>query len=440
MATEVYMPKNGMDMTEGTIIQWLKNEGDRVERDEPIMEIETDKITMESESPATGVLLKKLYQDGAVVPVLTVIGYIGEPGEEVPDAPAADEAQPEEKKEETPAAAKTEAPVKVLANTNAIPATPYAKKLAADHGIELADVQPTGRYGEIRAIDVERVIHAQPKATPLARAMAADMGIDLKTIAGSGYGGKITSADLTPAQAAQVEAAVKEIEEILERRKLSGMRKVIAQRMSASHTEIPNVTQNIKVDVTELLALRAKINQGKEKAEKVSVNDIIIKAVGKAVAEFERFRMTLEGDEYVIHNQIHVGMAVGTADGLLVPVIRDVDKKSLVEVSKKAKELAKKAREGKLMPDDMGDGRITISNIGMYGTHSFTPIINQPEASIVGVCGTEDELALQDGEVVVRKKMMICVTFDHRILNGTEVCEFESYLKNLLENPISILI
>ena len=287
---------------------------------------------------------------------------------------------------------------------------------------------------------MENAIHAQPKATPLARAMAADMGIDLKNVTGSGYGGKIMSADLTPEERANVEAAVKEIEEVLERRKLSGMRKVIAQRMSASHTEISNVTQNIKVDVTELLALRAKINQGKEKPDKVSVNDIIIKAVGRAAAEFERFRMTLEGNEYVVHDQINVGMAVGIEDGLVVPVIKDVDKKSLVEVSKKAKELAKKAREGKLMPDEMGDGRITISNIGMYGTHSFTPIINQPEASIVGVCGTEDELALVDGEVVVRKKMMICVTFDHRILNGTEVCEFESYLKNLLENPISILI
>lgn len=441
MITEVYMPKQGMDMTEGTLIQWLKNEGDKVERDEPIMEIETDKITMESEAPASGVLLKKLYEDGAVVPVLTVIGYIGEPGDQIPDAPAAGAAPAEEKKEEAKAApAKEAAPAKVLSNTSAIPATPYAKKIAADNGIDLADVTPSGRYGEIRAIDVENAINAQPKATPLAKAMAADMGIDLSTVAGSGYRGKITSADLTPAEAANVEAAVKEIEQIIERRKLSGMRKVIAQRMSASHTEIPNVTQNIKVDVTDLLALRAQINQGKEKADKVSVNDLIIKAVGKAVAQFERFRMTLEGDEYVIYNQINVGMAVGTADGLLVPVIKDVDKKSLLEVSKNAKELAKKARDGKLMPDDMGDGRITISNIGMYGTHSFTPIINQPEASIVGVCGTEDELALQDGQVVVRKKMMICVTFDHRILNGTEVCEFESYLKNLLENPVNILV
>lgn len=437
MATAICMPKNGMDMEEGTIVKWLKNVGDKVEKDEPFMEIETDKITMETESPVSGVLLAKLYEDGAVVPVLTAVGYIGEPGEKVPESSAQTSA--EEKKEEA-APVQTAAPAKVLSNSNGIPATPYAKKLASDNGVDLAEVTPSGRHGEIRAADVENAIHAQPKATPLARAMAADMGIDLKNVAGSGYRGKIMSADLTPEERANVEAAVKEIEEVLERRKLSGMRKVIAQRMSASHTEIPNVTQNIKVDVTELLALRAKINQGKEKPDKVSVNDIIIKAVGKAAAEFERFRMTLEGNEYVLHNQINVGMAVGIEDGLVVPVIKDVDKKSLVEVSKKAKELAKKAREGKLMPDEMGDGRITISNIGMYGTHSFTPIINQPEASIVGVCGTEDELALVDGEVVVRKKMMICVTFDHRILNGTEVCEFESYLKNLLENPISILI
>ena len=356
MATAICMPKNGMDMEEGTIVKWLKNVGDKIEKDEPFMEIETDKITMETESPVSGVLLAKLYEDGAVVPVLTAVGYVGEPGEKVPEN--TDSAAAEEKKtqESAPAATpQTKVSAMVLSGGNGIPATPYAKKIASDNGVDLAEVKPSGRHGEIRAIDVENALNAQPKATPLAKAMAADLGIDLKTVAGSGYRGKITSADLTPEEKAEIEAAVKEIEAVLERRKLSGMRKVIAQRMSASHTEIPNVTQNIKVDVTELLALRAKINQGKEKADKVSVNDLIIKAVGKATAEFERFRMTLEGNEYVLHNQINVGMAVGIDDGLVVPVIKDVDKKSLVEVSKKAKELAKKAREGKLMPDEMGD-------------------------------------------------------------------------------------
>lgn len=452
MATEVYMPKNGMDMTEGTIIRWLKNEGDPVEKDEPIMEIETDKITMESEAPAAGILLKKLYEDGAVVPVLTTIGYIGEAGEKVPDAPAAAAAASEPTAAAVAApvsAPSASAPVSVAAaheENGVVAATPYARKLADDHGLDLHAIAPSGRHGEVRGRDVEAAILAAPKATPLARAMAADLGIDLKGITGSGYRGKIVSGDLqtaaagTPVSNAKVDAAVAEIEEVIERYKMNGMRKVIAQRMFASHNEIPNVTQNIKIDVTELLALRETINKGKEKADKVSVNDMIVKAVAKVVGEQERFRMTLEGDEFVLHNEINIGVAVGLDDGLLVPVVRNVDQKGLLQVSGEAKALARKAREGKLMPDEMGNGRITISNIGMFGTHSFTPIINQPEAAIVGVCGTEDELALVDGQVVVRKKMMVCVTFDHRILNGTEVCRFESRLKELLENPVTILL
>lgn len=453
MATEICMPKNGMDMTEGTIVRWLKNEGDKVEKDEPIMEIETDKITMESESPVAGILLKRLYEEGAVVPVLKPVAYIGEAGEKIPEAaPAAAAEAPAAAPapaQAAPAAAPAAAPVVAAkAENGVVAATPYARKMANDNGVDLHEVAPSGRWGEVRGRDVEEYINAAPKATPLARAMAADLGIDLKGVAGSGYRGKITSADLQPAapavEAAPTEAAVKaavaEIEEVIKRYKMSGMRKVIAQRMFASHNEIPNVTQNIKIDVTELLALREKINAGKEKADKISVNDMIIKAVGKVIAEQERFRMTIEDGDFVLYDQINVGMAVGLDDGLLVPVIKDVDKKGLRQISKEAKELAKKAKAGKLMPDDMGNGRITISNIGMFGTHSFTPIINQPEASIVGVCGTEDELALVNGQVVVRKKMMVCVTYDHRILNGTEVCVFESRLKQLLENPVEILL
>lgn len=463
MATEVYMPKNGMDMTEGTIIRWLKEEGDPVEKDEPIMEIETDKITMESEAPASGILLKKLYEDGAVVPVLTTIGYIGKDGEQIPDAAVPSAGTPEAansgsgasqaEKTAVPAAGVSVSAAAVREENGVVAATPYARRLANENGIDLHEVAPTGRHGEVKGRDVEEFLTAAPKATPLAKAMAADMGIDLKSVSGSGYRGKITSADLQPAAPAAaaaspapavpdraVEAAMAEIEEVIKRYKMSGMRKVIAQRMYASHNEIPNVTQNIKVDVTELLALRETINKGREKADKVSVNDMIIKAVSKVIMEQERFRMTIEGNDFVLHDQINIGVAVGLDDGLLVPVIRDVDKKGLLQISKEAKALAKKAREGKLLPADMGNGRITISNIGMFGTHSFTPIINQPEASIVGICGTEDELALVDGQVVVRKKMMVCVTFDHRILNGTEVCRFESRLKQLLEEPVSILL
>ncbi len=446
MATELYMPKNGMDMTEGTIVRWLKEVGDPVEKDEPVMEIETDKITMESESPVSGILLKKLYDEGAVVPVLTTVAFIGEEGEEVPDivVPVQEEekaetvsAAPAEKK--TPAAAA----VSVTTENGIVPATPYARKLADDNGIDLHEVIPTGRHGEVKGRDVEDAIMAAPKATPLAAAIAADRGIDLRDVTGSGYRGKIFSTDLEAQTAvgsqSNVDAAMAEIDEIIERRKLSGMRRVIAERMYSSHNEIPSVTQDIKIDVTELLALREKINVGREDA-KVSVNDMIIKAVGIVISEQERMRMTLEDDEYVLHSGVNVGVAVGMEDGLLVPVIHNVDRMGLLQISAEAKRLTKAAREGRLLPDEMGGGRISISNIGMYGTHSFTPIINQPEAAIVGVCAAEDELALQDGEVVVRKKMMFCVTYDHRILNGTEICEFEMRLKELLENPVSILL
>ena len=321
-----------------------------------------------------------------------------------------------------------------------IAATPYARRLAFERGIDLASILPSGRHGEIVAADVENAGSAMPKISALAKRIAEDRGIDLQTVTGTGFKGKIMKRDLENLPVKDVDQVLQEIDELIERRKMTSMRKVIAKRMYESHAQIPNVTQSIKVDVTDLMALRAQINDGLEKADKVSLNDLMIKAVGMAIAKFERFRMTVDGGDYVLHRDINVSVAVGMEDGLLVPVLKNVDQKGIFEISKEARELAKKAREKKLLPAELQDGRITISNLGMYGTHSFTPIINQPEASIVGVCGVEDELALVNGAVAVRKKMMICVTYDHRILNGTEVAEFEAYLKNLLEHPVKIIL
>ena len=321
-----------------------------------------------------------------------------------------------------------------------VAATPYAKRLAFERGVDLTQIAPSGKHGEVTGSDVEAGRSAEPKASALAKRIAADRGIDLRNVKGTGFGGKIMAADLEGAPAGSVDAVIRQIDELIERQKMSTMRKVIAKRMLESHTEIPNVTQNIKVDVTELMSLRAQINDGREKEDKVSLNDLMIKAVGKAIEKYERFRMSIEGEEFLLHSGVNVSVAVGMEDGLLVPVIKNVDDKDIFEISREAKAMAKKAREGKLMPEELSGGRITISNVGMYGTHSFTPIINQPEASIVGVCGIEDELALVDGNVTVRKKMMICVTYDHRILNGTEVCEFEAYLKDLIEHPVKIIL
>ena len=391
MITEVYMPKNGMDMTEGVLVRWLKQEGERVEAGEPIMEIETDKISMEAEAPASGILLKQLFGEDEIIPVLTTVGYIGDAGDVIPDGTAPAESTAPAAAEEAPAAAA--APVQPLSPVaGTVAATPYAKFLAVNNGVDLASVQPSGSMGEIKARDVEAAMSSQ--ATP-------------------------TDTVAVP---------------------MSSMRKVIAQRMVSSHTEIPTVTACVKVDMTKLLALREQINAGKDKADRISINDFIVKATGKALLANERFRMTIQGDCFYIHNNIDVGVAVGMEDGLLVPVVRNVDSKSLSQISSEVKTLAAAAREGKLKPQDMGNACISISNMGMFGTYYFTPIINQPEASILGVCAIEDELALVNGEVTVKKVSMLATTFDHRILNGTEAAKFQADLKALLENPLDILV
>lgn len=424
MITEVFMPKNGMDMQEGTIIRWLKEVGDPVVLDEPIMEIETDKIAMEAEAPATGILLKKLYNDGDVVPVLTVIGYIGEAGDSIPESSAKAEVQEGQEAVKETAPAVSNSP----SLNNTIAATPYAKTLARKKGVQLSAVSATGRHGEVTGRDVEAA------ATPVAKKVAADLGVDLSTVTGNGYNGKITKQDVV--------AATGRVEETkpMERQRMTAMRRTIAQRMSASHTEIPPVTQNTKIDVTELLEIRELLNKGRDKSERISINDFVIAAVARAIIEFPRVRMRIENDEYARTDDIDIGVAVGLDDGLIVPVIRSAHLLRLGEIASESKRLAQKARASTLDRFDFGGACITISNLGMYGIHSFTPIVNQPESAIIGVCEVEDELALDNkGGVCVRKKMIISVTYDHRILNGAEAAQFALRIRDLMEHPYKIL-
>ena len=448
MAFKIYMPKNGMDMTEGTLIRWLKQEGERVEKGEPIMEIETDKVTMEAEAPESGILLKQLYPEHTVVPVLETVGYIGQAGEELPASDLPAPAVPESEEVSVPGVPASGSSASTSARF--VAATPCARQMAKTHHLSLKGISGSGHYGEIRKRDVQAALQHPSAITHLAKSIADYFGMDAVGLTGSGTGGKITKADVlaqqqTACQAQQAAvqtptAKVHAIEKASNSIPLTNMRKVIAHRMLSSHTEIPPVTQCTKVDVTKLLKLRAQINQGREKADRISINDFVIKAVGKALLKCDRFRMTFEGDHYLLHDQINVGVAVGMDEGLLVPVIRDVDRKSLAEISHESKLLSEKARKGTLTATDTGDGRITISNLGMFGTYCFTPIINQPEASIVGVCSVEDELLLVDGQVEVHQKMMICVTYDHRIINGLESNRFQNVIRDLLQNPIEILL
>ncbi len=425
---EVFMPKAGMDMEEGRVIKWLKEVGDPVERDEPIMEIETDKISMEAESPGTGVLLAKLVEDDTVVPVLEVIGYIGQPGEKIPEQA--------EKKEQKPTAPQPLQQPQNKSDVAAVPsrdgavlATPYAKALAKERGIDMTTVVPSGKQGEIRGADVQDAAFA----TPLAKRMAKDMGVALPGVQGSGHHGKILKDDLL---AHLQQADTREEEEICV--PIRGVRKVIAQRMLKSHAECPTVTQHMKVDVTRLLALRAELNEGRE--QKISINDWMIKIVAQAVAEHPLARTMIRDDMLVTRPHSNIGFAVGMDEGLLVPVIRQADKLPLSEISRQAKDLAARTRTNEVRPDELAGGTFTISNMGMFDLYAFTPIINQPESGILGVNAVEDELYFkQNGEIGVKKVMMISLTYDHRIMDGVGAAKLQLRIKELMENPLLAL-
>jgi len=275
------------------------------------------------------------------------------------------------------------------------------------------------------------------------------MGVAVDSIQGTGIGGRIVLRDVlefagkaqeapAPIQAPVSAKTIAETAPTERREKLRGLRKVVAERMSRSHAEIPAVTQSMKVDVTELELLRGKINEGRER--KISFNDFVLRATAKALAANKHILVSLDGDGIVFHERVNLGVAVATPDGLIVPVIRDADRLSLEAISCAARDLATRAREGKLGLDEYKGSTFTVSNLGMLGIETFTPIINQPEAAILGVCEIQEELALVVGAVVARKKIRISLTYDHRLMDGAVAARFELAVRELLERPLDILL
>ncbi|MDR2663590.1 MAG: 2-oxo acid dehydrogenase subunit E2 [Treponema sp.] len=460
MANSIIMPKTGMAMEEGIIIEWRVKEGDTVAKGDVVALIETDKSTMELESDYDGVILAVLGKAGETVPVTKVIAWIGQPGETVPAAspgPAGSGTAP----------ASSGTPGGAAAAASAVPAapgggsggdaggrvraTPAARTLAREKGLDLAAVPPGGKYGEIRRADVDRagasaasgvtpVPAASVPATPLAKRMAADRGIALAGISGSGYGGKIFSADLTAAVGGRRTGA--EAGEDT-RVTLTNIQRITGKRMTESRQTIPEVTAQIRPDVGRLLELRQELNgalAGSGVQAKITINDFVLAAVVKALLAHPRMNSVLDGNELVYKGAVNLGMAVATDRGLLVPVIHNARDYTLTGLSARAAELAAKAREGKLSPEEMTGGTFTVSNIGMYGVSAFTPIINPPEAAILGVCAVEDELKLEGEKVVNRKKMGLSLAYDHRIVDGAESSLFLKTLKDILEAPLLCLM
>ena len=421
MATEVLMPKLGLTMTEGTIDEWKKNVGDTVKKGEILFSVETDKLTNDVEAEADGVLLKILVPAGETVACKTLIGWLGAEGEAVPDgagtAPAAAAEAPAAPAAAVSGAAAPAAAGAAHAAGAYVPATPYAKKLAKEKGFDLAAIPATGYKGVVVARDVLGFTPAAAgpaapavKASPLAEKVAADLGIDLKDVKAAH--GRVLAEDLL------------------------GMRKAIAKNMQNSHMTSPTVTFNLGIDMTEMKRYREQL---KAKEIKVSYTDLLVKFVSKALTEFPLLNCSVEDNKIIYKHYVNMGVAVALDNGLVVPNIVDADKKSLTEISAEVKELAKLAREGKLPPEKLRGGTFTITNLGMYGIESFSPIINQPEVAILGVNTMEDKVVVRNGEMCIRPIMNLSLTADHRVVDGSVAAQFLQRVKSLMENPALIL-
>lgn len=408
MATEIRMPQFGVSMETGTVAQWLKAEGDTVKAGDVLASIETEKLTNDVVSEVDGVLLKIVAQEGEDIPVQGLMAYIGQPGEVLPDAGGM--AAPAAAADTAPAAAEhVPAPAGQMSGGR-VKASPLARRIAAKLGVDLSQVTPGGTSGRIRADDV-RAYAAQAPAAPAAPAAAAP----------------------APAAAAAEQMDGDTVE------KLSGMRKVVAQRMQQSHTEIPPVTQVTKVDVTALMQFRRELLE--KTGKKYSVNDLILKATAKCLAAHPEMLVSFDGSQIIHRAHVNLGMAVALDTGLIVPVIRDADKLSLDALAACAKDLAARAKDGGLTPDDYKGSTFTVSNLGMFGIEMFTPIVNQPDAAILGVTAVEDELVMEaDGTIAKHQVMRLCCTFDHRAMDGAVEARFGMALRDLLQSPVEILL
>ena len=447
MANELLMPKLGLTMTEGTIAEWKKKVGDPIVKGEILYSVETDKLTNDVESDVDGILLAIVVPEGETVPCKTIVGWVGAEGEAVPAAEsmAADSPTAEPSASAQAAAASlTSAPLRAAGEY--VLATPYAKKLAKEKSFDISQIPATGFKGVVVARDVlnYKPTPAAPapaaeepivKASPLAKKVAADLGIDLGDVK-TAHGRVLAEDILKYLENTREKAEDSTADEREEVKNMNGMRKAIARNMLNSVQTSPRVTFNLGVDMTEMKRYREQL---KAQGIKVSYTDLLVKFVAKALTEYPLLNCSVDGTKIVYKHYVNMGVAVALDNGLMVPNIKDADKKSLTEISAEVKELAAQCREGKLPPEKLQGGTFTITNLGMYGIESFSPIINQPEVAILGVNTMEDKVVVRNGEICIRPIMNLSLTADHRVVDGSVAAEFLQRIKKLMENPALIL-
>lgn len=398
MATEVNMPKLGLSMKEGTVGKWLVNEGDTIKKGDALLEVMTDKIANKIDAPAEGVLLKIVANKKAKLPVGGLLGVIGNAGEDI-----------------------TELLQRAAGSTAK---TAPAVKAAGGQPARTAVVAAPG---------------TKVKISPAARALAEANGIDYTVVAGTGPEGRIVREDIEQAIANM--STVTDDRAVIEVIPYEGMRQAIGENMANSWAVAPKVTHHVGIDLAALQALRATINADVKDTEKISVTDILVKAVAKALQAHPKINSTLSGDEIRVLQDINIGVAIAIPDGLVVPVVKNAGQKSLAEVSKEVKDFAKRARKNKLDPEEMTGGTFTITNLGGYGSVDyFTPIINQPESAILGVGRTVRQPVVQGEQIVIKPIMGLSLAFDHRVIDGAPAAEFLATLIKLIEQPHKIFI
>ncbi len=465
---EVYIPKYGQTVEEVKIVQWFVEDGQTVKKGQEILEIETDKTTFFVESEGAGVVHVGPYKAGDTVAVLEVVALIGKPedrfvahkvGESADhaDSPAAESALAAESAQSVESAKSAEsadAPVF---------ASPRARKLAEARGVDLSKVTATGGGGvRVAERDVLAYLAAAPKASPLAEKLAAETGVDLRKVAGTGPGGRITKEDVVaataPAAAQPLPVGKAEViapaappqpapapvalppADVAERIPLKGVRAIIADRMGASVRTTARVTLVTEVDATEFVAMRERLKAkvSEEWGFAPGYNDLLALIVAKALRRFPYMNARLAPDAIEIMSRVNMGMAVDTEKGLLVPVIRDADAKSLREFGQTFRELVDRARKGRSLPDDLSGGTFTITNLGAYDIDAFTPVINLPEAAILGVGRIGPKWVYKADSPtapVLRQMLTLSLVFDHRLVDGAPAARFLQWIKGVIEEP-----
>jgi len=442
MATEIVLPQWSMGMADGTIVRWLKHEGDTVTEGEPLVEVEAAKVTSEVEAEVSGVLARILVAEGETVPVRTPLCLIG-----TADEVRASAGAPTEPVESATVASTLVTPE--ASSQSTVQVTPVARRMAKDRGIDLSQVRGSGPGGRIVTEDVQRAIDEAarpvPPATasttvqviPAARRLAKEHGIDLGQVRGSGPGGRITVEDVQQviAAAAQLTTSVPPASPTTEQViPLTGMRGTIARRMHQSLQSSAQVILVTEVDVSALVQLREDLKQ----QFALTYTDLVVKAVARALKEHPRLNAWIEGEQIQLVQAIHIGVAVALDEGLIVPVVRYADRRSLREIAQETRRLALRAREGTLSRDEVVGSTFSVTNLGMYGIDAFTPIINPPEIAILGVGRVTEKLVRILRGAEWRQVMTLSLTFDHRAVDGAPAAAFLQSIGKHLENPVEL--